>query len=363
MHAGREYRVFVVGFVPGFAYMAPVDPRIAAPRRTSPRLKVPAGSVAVAAGQTGVYPAETPGGWHLIGRTPVKPYDPARAKPFLFHPGDRVRFRRIDGATSIAETTRVEIGSNEPALTVIKPGHADDRAGSRPAGYQGLGVPVAGPMDWYSHRRANQLLGNDPMAAALEITLIGPELVADGDVVAVVTGAEFETLDGCDADASSNSRSRCGPAAGFASARAKAGRARRSPSRAALVVPLDARQPRDAPRQRDGRRRRPCAACRRSPAGRRTARVATAVGRGVRWRCRDGGATVRIVEAAHRDRFTDEAWAALTSERFVITPHSNRMGYRLDGPRARAQSRRGSLLGGDADRRAPGSGVGPADPA
>ena len=95
LHLGLEYRVFVVGFVPGFAYMAPVDPRLAAPRRASPRLKVPAGSVAVAAGQTGVYPAETPGGWNLIGRCPVKPYDADRAEPFLFHPGDRVRFRRI----------------------------------------------------------------------------------------------------------------------------------------------------------------------------------------------------------------------------------------------------------------------------
>ncbi len=95
LHLAGEYRVFVVGFVPGFAYMASVDPRIAAPRRPSPRLKVPAGSVAVAAGQTGVYPAETPGGWHLIGRCPVKPYDSSRAEPFLFHPGDRVRFTRI----------------------------------------------------------------------------------------------------------------------------------------------------------------------------------------------------------------------------------------------------------------------------
>ena len=95
LHLRLEYRVFVVGFVPGFAYMAPVDPRIAAPRRASPRLKVPAGSVAVAAGQTGVYPAETPGGWNLIGRCPVKPYDAERAEPFLFHPGDRVRFQRI----------------------------------------------------------------------------------------------------------------------------------------------------------------------------------------------------------------------------------------------------------------------------
>jgi KipI family sensor histidine kinase inhibitor len=95
LHLGLEYRVFVVGFVPGFAYMAAVDPRIAAPRRASPRLKVPPGSVAVAAGQTGVYPAETPGGWNLVGRCPVKPYDANRAEPFLFHPGDRVRFQRI----------------------------------------------------------------------------------------------------------------------------------------------------------------------------------------------------------------------------------------------------------------------------
>ena len=94
-HLAREYRVFVVGFVPGFAYMASVDPRIAAPRRPSPRLQVPPGSVAIAAGQTGVYPAPTPGGWHLIGRCPIRPYDPLRPEPFLFHAGDRVRFHRI----------------------------------------------------------------------------------------------------------------------------------------------------------------------------------------------------------------------------------------------------------------------------
>jgi inhibitor of KinA len=94
-HLAREYRVFVVGFVPGFAYMASVDPRIAAPRRASPRLSVPPGSVAVAAGQTGVYPAATPGGWNVIGRCPVRPYDPDRSSPFLFHAGDRVRFHRI----------------------------------------------------------------------------------------------------------------------------------------------------------------------------------------------------------------------------------------------------------------------------
>lgn len=98
LHSGRTYRVYVVGFVPGFPYMADVDPRIALPRRPSPRTKVPPGSVAIAAGQTGIYPSETPGGWHIIGRTYVKPYDPVREKPFLFRPGDRVRFQPIERA-------------------------------------------------------------------------------------------------------------------------------------------------------------------------------------------------------------------------------------------------------------------------
>jgi inhibitor of KinA len=101
-HLAVQYRVFVVGFVPGFAYMASVDPRIAAPRRSSPRLRVPAGSVAIAAGQTGIYPADTPGGWSLIGRCPIRPYDPDRAEPFLFRPGDAVRFVRISEAEYLA---------------------------------------------------------------------------------------------------------------------------------------------------------------------------------------------------------------------------------------------------------------------
>lgn len=98
LHTGTTYRVYLVGFVPGFPYMARVDPRLALPRRSTPRQTVPAGSVAIAAGQTGIYPAETPGGWHLIGRTPLKPYDPAREHPFLFKAGDRVRFYAIDAA-------------------------------------------------------------------------------------------------------------------------------------------------------------------------------------------------------------------------------------------------------------------------
>ncbi len=97
-HSSRSYRVYLVGFVPGFAYMAEVDSRIAAPRRSTPRTSVPAGSVAIAGGQTGIYPDTTPGGWNIIGRTPLRPFDPSRDEPSLFKAGDQVRFHPISEA-------------------------------------------------------------------------------------------------------------------------------------------------------------------------------------------------------------------------------------------------------------------------
>jgi inhibitor of KinA len=98
LHAETIYRVFMLGFVPGFAYLGVVDERIAMPRRATPRVRVPAGSVGIAGGQTGVYSAETPGGWQLIGRTPLKPFDAARADPFLMKAGDAVQFYPIGRA-------------------------------------------------------------------------------------------------------------------------------------------------------------------------------------------------------------------------------------------------------------------------
>ena len=92
LHAGREYRAFFLGFLPGFAYCGVLDPRIVAPRLLRPRERVPAGSVAVADGQTSVYPFASPGGWRLIGRTDVTVFDATREPPVLIRPGDRVRF-------------------------------------------------------------------------------------------------------------------------------------------------------------------------------------------------------------------------------------------------------------------------------
>ena len=92
IHSAREYRVFVIGFVPGFAYLGPLDERLVLPRRPAPRKRVPPGSVAIAEAQTGVYPSATPGGWHLIGTTDVRMFDTAREKPALLSAGDRVKF-------------------------------------------------------------------------------------------------------------------------------------------------------------------------------------------------------------------------------------------------------------------------------
>ena len=89
---GREYRVYMLGFLPGFAYMGELDPAIGFPRLPTPRLRVPKGSVGIAGRQTGIYPAESPGGWRIIGRTELELFDASRDEPSLFRPGDRVRF-------------------------------------------------------------------------------------------------------------------------------------------------------------------------------------------------------------------------------------------------------------------------------
>lgn len=92
LHAEREYTAYFLGFLPGFAYCGRLDPRIVAPRLERPRERVPAGSVAIADGQTAVYPLASPGGWRLIGRTDLRVFDPSAAEPVRIRAGDRLRF-------------------------------------------------------------------------------------------------------------------------------------------------------------------------------------------------------------------------------------------------------------------------------
>jgi inhibitor of KinA len=95
LHCGAGYFVQAIGFAPGFTYLGGLPVRIHTPRRASPRTQVPAGAVGIGGALTGVYPLATPGGWNLIGRTPLKMFDPARHEPALVRAGDRVRFRAI----------------------------------------------------------------------------------------------------------------------------------------------------------------------------------------------------------------------------------------------------------------------------
>ena len=95
LHAGRDYLIYMLGFIPGFPYLGGMSPRISTPRLATPRAKIPTGSVGIAGNQTGIYPEESPGGWRLIGRTPLKLFHPDNKPPALLQMGDYVRFLPI----------------------------------------------------------------------------------------------------------------------------------------------------------------------------------------------------------------------------------------------------------------------------
>ena len=151
-HAERDYRVFMLGFMPGFAYMGSVDETIAAPRRATPRVRVPAGSVGIAGAQTGVYPFESPGGWQIIGRTPLRMFDVSRDSrhsvrlAIVCDSSTRAREvpRRFIRLRRVAESPSATSSAD---LTVIRPGLFTTIQDGGRWGYQASGVPVAGAMD------------------------------------------------------------------------------------------------------------------------------------------------------------------------------------------------------------------------
>lgn len=120
IHSGTDYLVYMLGFIPGFTYLGGMDPRIATPRLSSPRTLIPAGSVGIAGEQTGTYPSDSPGGWQIIGRTPVTMYDMSKKQAALLQAGDYVRYVSIDenefhrikslGMEYIPSMYKVEVG-------------------------------------------------------------------------------------------------------------------------------------------------------------------------------------------------------------------------------------------------------------
>jgi inhibitor of KinA len=111
-HSGVRYHVYMLGFLPGFPYLGDLPPELALPRRADPRLRVPAGSIAIATSLSAIYPYESPGGWHLIGTTPVRLFDIARPRPALLAAGDAVEFEPIDAAAFAAIRRLVERGDH-----------------------------------------------------------------------------------------------------------------------------------------------------------------------------------------------------------------------------------------------------------
>jgi KipI family sensor histidine kinase inhibitor len=193
-HTEATYTVAFTGFAPGFAYMTCDDPAFDVPRRQSPRTRIPAGSVALAGRFGGIYPSESPGGWQLIGRTPLAMWDLNRPRAALLTPGDRVRFRDMARGATVpvmertAQTPKPQ-ADPDPGLQVIR---AD-----RPALFQdlgregraGQGVSASGALDRAGLVEANLCLGNPRGAPVLEIAYGGFALKAGCPVTLAVTGA------------------------------------------------------------------------------------------------------------------------------------------------------------------------------
>jgi len=196
-HTGQDWRVAFCGFAPGFAYLTGGHPSLDVPRRASPRVRVPAGSVALAGTFSAVYPAATPGGWQLLGTTDLAMWDLARAPPALLRPGMRVRF--VDVTTqarasqpALARPPAIDSKSEQPsgpALIVKAPGL---QTLIQDAGRPGLamqGVSASGALDQGALRRANRLVGNAPGQPVLEALAGGLLLQSVGRTSVAVTGA------------------------------------------------------------------------------------------------------------------------------------------------------------------------------
>lgn len=352
-HTASTYRVCMMGFLPGFAYMASVDDTIAAPRHATPRMRIPAGSVGIAGLQTGVYPRESPGGWQIIGRTTLDLFDPDRTPPALFSPGDRVRFVPIDGAT-LGAPVQPQAGSSSEAVagraasrsvTVLEPGLLTTVQDAGRWGHQHDGVSVAGPMDVGAHRLANALVGNRLDAAALEVTWLGPELRMEQDARFAVTGADLQaTLDGADValgvalccsagsvlrfgDRQRGVRAYIAFDGGVAVPDMLGSCATHLPSglggvegrqlRAGDCVPLGEPQP-GVPA--DAEQARGLGGTDLARAGSAAQRVGSA-----------GGARLRVLAGPQVAECGQAALEALQRTRYTVSPESNRMGYRLMG--------------------------------
>ncbi len=202
LHSGADYLVHAIGFVPGFPYLGGLPEKLATPRRATPRPRVPAGTVGIGGAQTGVYSLATPGGWSLIGRTPLRLFDPGRSEPALLEAGDHVQFRAIHPEEFAQMAAEIYPGGTTPSagpdgsagIEVIRPGVFTTVQDAGRVGHRAEGVVLSGAADTFALRVANLLVGNPPGAAGLEFTMIAPELKFHHDTIVALGGAEVTGL-------------------------------------------------------------------------------------------------------------------------------------------------------------------------
>ena len=325
-HAAAAYTVAFLGFSPGFAYLAGLPAELAAPRRDRPRPRVPAGSVAIGGTYTAIYPEETPGGWTLIGRSPVRLFDAAASPPALLRPGDRVSFEPI-GEEELRALRAEPKGApspkaGKPIFEIAAPGLFTTVQGGARFGLGASGVPAGGAMDPVALSRGNALVGNPADATALELTLSGPELVFRRDAVVGVCGADFPVRrNGQPISLDEALVVRAGDRIGF-------GYAARG-ARAYLCVAggLEPGLPGEPVRRLAkgdvvlGLGRRPA----RASASESASSAVTAA-------LPEGELFLSVLPGPQLSDFPAQASAALFSSRYVVSAESDRRGIRLEGP-------------------------------
>lgn len=192
-HTGTDYEVAFCGFAPGFGYLAGgADFQV--PRRQTPRTRIPAGAVALAGNFSGIYPKASPGGWQIIGVTPLQMWDLERPEPALLRPGYKVRFQDAGPLPASGLPAHEQpVSSTAPAgahLEIISPGLQTVLQDLGRAGHTDQGVSMSGALDRGALRAANRAVGNDSASACLEVVLGGLSFVCHGRAIIAVTGAQ-----------------------------------------------------------------------------------------------------------------------------------------------------------------------------
>ena len=226
IHSRPDYRIYMLGFLPGFVYLGGLDERIACPRLPSPRVKIAPGAVGIGGSQTGIYPMASPGGWRLIGQTPINMYDPQRKEPILVRAGDYIRFVPVGLEEWYDIKREVTLGKYRPEI--VEEGQEERKAAERERieirredtnadsscaasmrliitdggalttvqdrgrfGSQETGITQSGAMDQEAYRLANRLVENDGDEAVLEMTVTGASFRIEGKGLIAVTGADM----------------------------------------------------------------------------------------------------------------------------------------------------------------------------